>query len=223
MFGQVQNIGGYAEGFRTRPRTCAAKAGNHFIENQQDIVLITNLAQAFQIAFGRDHHTCGTGKRLHNHRCDIRSIVQRNQIQQAVGQRFTAFGLALHKRTCRRLGVRQMVGINALAEHLAVAADTAHRNAAEVHAMIAFFTTDQQALARLAAQTPIRARNFQRCIGRFRAGTGEKHPIQTGGHVFDDFVGQRKRSVVAELEGRRIIQLRRLLGNRFGDFAAAVA
>jgi len=35
----------------------AAEAGDHFVEDQQDAVLVADLAQALQVAHGRDHHT----------------------------------------------------------------------------------------------------------------------------------------------------------------------
>jgi hypothetical protein len=54
--------------------------------------------------------------------------------------------MPLEKAFFGRLGVGQVVGLDALAEQLAVAHDAADRDAAEVHAVVALLAADQARL-----------------------------------------------------------------------------
>ena len=204
LLGDVHDVGGDAESFRAGPGACAAESGDDLVEDQQDVVLRADVAQALQVAHRRNHHPGRTRERFHDHGRDVGGVVQRDQVEQPVGQRRTVRSvgrrLAAEERACRRLGMGQVVGLDALAEGLAVAHHAAHRDAAEVHTVVALLAADQARLARLALGAPVGARHLERCVGRFRAGAGEKHPVQPGRHVPDDAIGQLERQRVAELE-----------------------
>ena len=101
--------------------------------------------------------------------------------------------------------MRQVVGLDALAKHLAVGHDAAHRDAAKVDAVVAFLAADKAGLAGLALGAPVGPRHLERGVGRFRAGAGEEHIVQPGRGQLFEFVGQLKRQCVAVLEGGRIV------------------
>jgi hypothetical protein len=56
LLGDVDDVGRDAEGFRAGPAAGAAKAGDDLVKDQQDVVRRADLAQALQVAHGRDHH-----------------------------------------------------------------------------------------------------------------------------------------------------------------------
>jgi hypothetical protein len=55
----------------------AAKAGDHFIKNQQNAMLVADLAQALEIAFGRHIPTRAACHGFDNNRCHIARVMQR--------------------------------------------------------------------------------------------------------------------------------------------------
>ena len=85
LFGDVHDVGHHAKGFGCCHGAQTAKTGDDLIKNQQDAVLGTDFAQALQIACRRNHHTPRSGHGLHNHGGDIAGVMQRNQVQQALG------------------------------------------------------------------------------------------------------------------------------------------
>src|SRR4051812_27500547 len=99
-----------------------------------------------------------------------------------------------------------MIDVHAGAEKLAVAGDSAHRDAAEVDAVVPLDATDQARLAALAFCSPVRSRHLECRIGGFRARAGEEHAIQALWHLFHDAIGKLERERMAELERRRVVQ-----------------
>ncbi len=138
LLGEVQDVRRHAEHLGARPAAAAAEAGDDLVEDQQDVVLRADLAQALQVASRRDHHTGRAGERLHDHGGDVARVVQGDHVQQLVGQGpAVGVGHALEERAHGRLRVGNVVGLHRLAEGLAVAHHAAHRDAAEVHAVVA--------------------------------------------------------------------------------------
>ena len=75
-------------------RAEAAEAGDDLVEDQQDAVLVADLAQLLEIALGRDQHAGGAGDRLDDDRGDGRGVVQGDQALQLVGELGAVLGLA---------------------------------------------------------------------------------------------------------------------------------
>ena len=109
------------------------------------------------------------------------------------------------------------------AEHLAVVHDAADRDAAEVDAVIAAFAPDQPGPRALAPRPVIGDGEFQRRFHAFRAGVGVEHMLDALGRDIDQAVGKLERDGVAHLEGRGIVEFRRLMGDGFADLRAAMA
>ena len=97
-FGKVHNVGYHAKRISTKGSTSAAKSGDHFIKNQQYVVLITNLAQALQITLRWHHYPSRTRKRLYNHSRNVRRIIQSNLFQQVICQLSAMFRQTFSKR-----------------------------------------------------------------------------------------------------------------------------
>ena len=178
LLGEIEQVGLHAEGLGAGPGAAAAEAGDHLVEDQQDVVLGADLAQALQIAHGRHHHAARAGEGLDDDGGDVAGVVQADQVEQFVGQRVVARRHAADEAAAGRLGVRQVVGLDAGAEHLAVARHAAHRDAAVVHAVVALEAADQARLAGLPTDAPVGARDLQRGVGGLRARGAEEHPVE---------------------------------------------
>ena len=224
LLGEGHDVGHHAEGVGAGHGAAAAEAGDDLVEDQQDVVLGADFAQALQVAHGRDHHAGRAAEGLDDDGGDVAGVVQRDQVEQAVGQGLTALGrLALGEGAGGRLGVGQVVGLDALAVDLAVGDHAADRDAAEVDAVVALLAANQARLAALALQAPVSARHLQRRVGGLGAAGGEEHVIEPRGRQAFQLVGQLERKWVAELERGRIVELRGLLAHGLGDLAPAMA
>jgi hypothetical protein len=123
-----------------------------------------------------------------------------------------------------QMGVRQMVDAGQQrAEHLAVGHDAAHRDAAEIDAVIAALAADQAGAGALAAGTVIGNCHLQRRVGRFGTRIGEEHMLHALRSDVDQPVGQLEHDGMAHLEGRRIVEFGGLVLDRLGDLRAAMA
>ena len=223
LLGDVHQVRGDAKKLRAAPLAHAAEAGDHFVEDQQDVVLRTDFAQALQVAHRRHDGTGRAGHRLDDHRSDVRGIVQLDQLEQFVGQLHAAgLGHALGEGHARLQGVRQVVGVHQLAVHLAVTADAAEGGAGDVDAVVATGTTDEAGLGRLAFQAPVGLGHLHRGVGALGAGTGEEHVIELARHQVGDLLGQLERQWMAVLEARRIVEGAELLGHGLLNFLARV-
>ena len=149
--------------------------------------------------------------------------MQRDQSQQLVGQFHAIGGHAARVEVAGQLGVGQVVGLNALAKHLAVGANAADRNAGKVDAVVALFAPDQAGFGALALGAPVGARHFERGVGAFRTRASKEHVVQAVRRERGDFVGQLKRQRVAKLEGGGIVQGADLAADCLGDLGAGVA
>jgi hypothetical protein len=102
------------------------------------------------------------------------------RLQQLVGQRALARHAA-DEAAAGRLGVRQVVGLDAWPNILRLPGDAAHRDAAVVHAVVALLAADQARLAGLPTDAPVGARHLQRGVGGLRARGGEEHVVLSPG------------------------------------------
>ena len=224
LLGDVHQVRGHAEEFRATPLAHAAEAGDDFVEDQQDIVLGADFAQALQVAHRRHDGTGRAGHRLDDHRGDVGSVVQLDQLEQFIGQLHAAgLGHALGEGHARLQGVRQVVGVHQLAVHLTVATDAAQRGAGDVDAVVATGTTDETSLGGLAFEAPVGLGHLHRGVGALGAGAGEEHVVEVARHQVGDLLGQFERQRMAELEARRIVEGTELLGHGLLDFLARVA
>ena len=203
----------------------AAEAGDDFVEDQQDAVLVADFAQALEIALGRRQHAGGTGHGFDDDRRDGRGIMQGHEAFQLVGQMAAPFRLAAGEGLFLAVvGVRQVIDTRQHgAEPLAVGDHAAHRDAAEVHAVIAALAADQAGAAGLAVGAVIGQRDLQRRVGGLGSGVAEEGVVQIAGRHGGEARGQFEHLGMTELEGRREVQFGGRLLDRRDDGLAAVA
>ena len=188
-------------------RAEAPEAGDHLVEDQQDVVLVADLAEPTQVALGRHEDAGGARHGLHDHCGNGGGVVQRRQPLQVVRQMRAPLGLAAAEGLVLQVvGVADMIdaGQQAAVEH-AVLDDAADGGAAEIGAVIAALAPDEAGLRALAPHIVIAERDLERGVGRFRARVGEEHVVEIAGREIDQPVGELEGGRVAELEGRRKI------------------
>ncbi len=88
------NIRGNAKTFRSKWLTCSAKPCDYLIKYQQNFMLITYLAQTFQIANRRHNRTGRAGDWLNKYRRDGRTAIGFTNTHQIFCQLCTCLGLA---------------------------------------------------------------------------------------------------------------------------------
>mmetsp|Transcript_6064 Transcript_6064/g.24216 ORF Transcript_6064/g.24216 Transcript_6064/m.24216 type:complete len:373 (+) Transcript_6064:1199-2317(+) len=223
--GHGHQVGRDAEGLRAERVAGAAEAGDDLIEDQQDAVLVADLAQPLQIALRRNQHAGGAGHRLDDDGGDGRGVVQRHEALQVVGKLGAVLGHADRERIARRvMRVADVVHAGQqAAEHLAVGHHAADRDAAEVHAVVAALAADEPGAARLAAHAVVGDGHLQGGLDRLGAGVGEEHAVQPGRSDGCQPFGQLEGLGVGHLEGRRKVQLGRLLLDGLHDAGPVVA
>src|SRR5690606_38459717 len=86
LLGHGHDVGGDAKVLSPGISAQAAQAGDDFIKDQQDVVLIANLAQALQVASRWHQYACRARDGFDNNGGDGAGIVQFDQFQQFVGQ-----------------------------------------------------------------------------------------------------------------------------------------
>src|SRR6478735_4545555 len=123
----------------------------------------------------RQQHAGGAGDRLDDHCGDRRSVVQRDDPLEVVGELGAVLGQAARERVLLEVvGVAQVIdAADHGAEALAVAGDAADRDAAEVDAVVAALAADQARALALAAGAVIGDRHLERSVDGFRARVGE--------------------------------------------------
>ena len=166
--GGGHDVGHHIEILSRERRAQAPEPGDDFVKNQQNAVGVANLAQALQIALGRDQHAGGTSHRLDDDSGNRRGVVQFYHPLQIVGKFSAVFRHPAGKRVALDImGVANVVGAGKhCAEHFAVGADAAHRDAAEIGAVIAALAPDQPGSGTLTAHPVIGQRHFQGGVDR---------------------------------------------------------
>ena len=84
--GEVQHVGHDAEIVRREVGAHAPEAGDDLVEDQQDAVLVADLAQPLQVALGRDQHAGRARDRLDDDGGDGRGVVQIDEAFERIGR-----------------------------------------------------------------------------------------------------------------------------------------
>ena len=109
------------------------------------------------------------------------------------------------------------------AENLAVADDAADRGAAEIDAVVALLAADQADALALAALAVVGDRELERGIHRLGARVGEEDARHALGQQRRELLGELEGRRMAHLERRREVQRRHRLLHRLDDGLAAMA
>ena len=165
LLGKVQQVRFDAECLSARPRARAAEAGDDFVKNEQDLMLVADLPKALQIAHRRDDHASRSAKRFDDHGSDVRRIMQRDEFQQLVGEFDAGGGHSAAEGIAGQHRVGQVIGIDSIAVHFSIADHSSDTDAGKGHAVVPLGTTDESGLARLTLDTPIRSCHLE---GRIR-------------------------------------------------------
>ena len=133
-------------------------------------------------------------------------------------------GWPLREGVLRQVGVRQVVDARQHgAEPLAIVDHAAHGDAAEADAVIAALTADEARARALAVGAVIGERDLERAVDGLRARVAVESVVEVARQQGGMARRQLERLGMAHLEGRRVVHLVELLGDRRLDLLAAVA
>ncbi len=205
-------------------RPGAAKAGDHLVEDQQDIVAGADLAQALQVTHRRRHHAAGADDGLHHHRANILGAALGDEFFQGI----ELVGALFRQPATEGIGgnieqVGQEVDIVEGRKTLAVVGNPLQRSAADIDAVVAPLAGDEARLAGLAPCALPDVGDLHRGLDRLGSRVGEEHPVESGRRVLGQLLGEAKGHRRAELERRREIHFQQLPVDRIRHLAPAVA
>ena len=172
--GKVQHVGHNAVIVGAEVGAHAAKACDDLVKNQQDAVLVADLAQALEVALRRQVPAGAARHRLNDHSGDVAGVMQRQdavfEFEQDVflPDRLLVVDVSVVHRVVNEAHVvhprqqRRAVG-------LAVGRNAAHAHAAKTHAVVTAFTAYEHVAVALAARAVVSQRHFQRGVSRLRA------------------------------------------------------
>src|SRR5262249_44947763 len=152
----------------------AAKAGDHLVENQQDAMLVADLAQALQVSLWWNENAGRSGDRLDETGSDRARAIHVDEALQIFRQLDAGCRFATAKPVFRQQGRTQMhdAGHDGT-EGLAVAHHAAKRDTADIDAVIGALAADEARALALAIGDMIGERDLDGAFHRFRAGIAE--------------------------------------------------
>ena len=109
------------------------------------------------------------------------------------------------------------------AEKLAIRAEAAHRDAAEVDAVVAALAPDEPEASVVAARAVIGERDLERAVDRLRTGVREKHALEALRRDRREPLGKIEGERMTHLERRCEVHLRGLALDRLHDLRPAMA
>ena len=199
----------------------APPRADDLVGDQQDVVLVADLAHALPVALGRGEAPAGVLHRLHDHGGHRVRALELDLVRHGLGQ----VGLADHPA---RQAERVRIGhVNAARhqglERLAQGRDPGRRQGAQRRPVVGDLAGDDLRLVRVAGELVVLARELDRGLDRLAAAAGEEHAVQVTGREIGDARGQ--------LDGGRVrvgpvgeeLQVLGLVGARLGDVGPAVA
>ena len=222
--GHREHIGRHAEALRGEIRAGASEPRDHLIENEQDAVLVADVAQPLQIALGRHEAAGGTRDGLDEARGDVLRAEEVDETHEVLGQFHAVRAFALreavrgqermaHVRDARERGTE----LAAIVDH------PGQRYAAEIDAVIGALARDEHRASALAARLVIRERHLHRGVDGFGAGVGEEDPVEIARRELGHTRCQLELLRMATGEWRDEIELPQLCAHCVGDFPAPVA
>ena len=201
-----------------------AETGDHLVEDQQHAVLVTNLADLFQIADRRHQRAGGTGDGLDEDSGEGGAAKVLGDALEVHGHFGTGQRLALRETLLLGPGVANHRNVRKRqAEGLAVADHAGKRYTAHIDSVVGALAADQPVTLRLAAGPLIGQDDLDRRVHRLRSGVGKEHVVELIRQHPADALGKFEGTRVAKLEVRCVVVVQHLVVDRFGDLAAAMA
>ena len=204
--GDGHHVGRNAEHGRTEHLAQAAEPADHFIGDEQDVVLAQDRLHGFIIARRRRDHAACAHQRLHDHggnrvgafRCD-----QRLQIGHQLGGEFGIGQAMAFPQPARRHGVadhrqRQI-------EPGMQAGQAGHARRHDRHAMIAALAGDDLLLLRPAQDVVVIPGQFDLRVVGVGPAVAIEHTRHAGGRHLDQALGQDGRRVAGHARKRMAI------------------
>ena len=221
--GHGHDVGRDAETLRGESLAGPAETADHFIEHEQDAVLVADLAHALEIAFWRHQAAGRPGDRLDETGGDILRAVESDEALQIVGQLRTMSAFAACEEVLLEMGMAHVRDPGQRRSELAPVVDDAGKcHAAEVDAVVRTLARYEAVATALATRLMVSQGHFHRRVDRFGAGVDEKDAVQITGRQLRH--ARRKLELLRMPAQERCdeVELEELPVHRVGDLLAAV-
>ena len=187
---------------------------------------VADRPQSLEVADGWDEHPGRPRHRFHDHRGYRVATMLGGDRLEHVGQISALGRLSLAEEVgSEAVGCRQVADVRqqVIEVGVAIRRDTADRDPAESHAVVAAKPTHESRALVIAARLVIGDRDLERRIHRLGAGIGEEDVIQIARRQFGQLRRELKRERVPHVEARGVVERRRPPGDRFDDALPAVS
>ena len=170
-----------------------APRADHLVADQQDVVLVADLAHALEVALLRRDAAAGVLQRLEDHGRDRLGTVELDLVADLLGgpERVAVLGPVVLVRV-RRVDPARHVGLELGLE----AGQPGGGERAHGRAVVGDLAGDDLVLLALAVRPVVVAGDLDRGLDRLRAGVREEDPVQVAGGQLGDPLGELDRARV---------------------------
>mmetsp|Transcript_8222 Transcript_8222/g.23399 ORF Transcript_8222/g.23399 Transcript_8222/m.23399 type:complete len:293 (-) Transcript_8222:291-1169(-) len=215
--GRRDDVRGDAEVVHGKRSAEAAERGDDLVQDEQNAMVVADLAEPLQVALG-GHEDPGRARHgLHDDRRDVGGAVQRDEVQELIGEVRAFLGLTDRERLLLDVegALKVIHGGDERARELGpVAPDAADARAANVGAMVGLLAADKDRARPLPAAAVVRESHLERRVYAGAAAHGEKGlGVASGLEVAlgNQCLGPLLRRFVAHHEARGVDHLIELL------------
>src|SRR3954451_3500390 len=197
-----------------------AVGADDLVGDQQDVVLVADLADALEVALGRSEAAAGILDRLHDHGRDRVGALELDAVRDGLRE---VLG-AVAGRQAVEVRVRHVAAAGGeRLERLAQRGDAGGAQRAHRRAVVGDLARDDLVLVRLAGELVVLAGEAYGGVGRLAAARGEEDAVEVAGGHRREARGELDRGRVRVGPRGEEAELLGLVGARLGDLGAAVA
>mmetsp|Transcript_3384 Transcript_3384/g.6702 ORF Transcript_3384/g.6702 Transcript_3384/m.6702 type:complete len:311 (+) Transcript_3384:310-1242(+) len=163
--------------FRSKRFAKAAEPSDHFVENEENVVLVADAADLLQVPFWRHEHTRAPRHRLYNDGCNVVCPVQRHDVVEVVCEVRAPLWLPSgERRVFEGVRVAQVVnsGQERGTESSPVGCDPTYRNPSKPYPVVPSFAPNKARPLPLSLASVVRERHLQRRVHACASTHGEE-------------------------------------------------
>jgi hypothetical protein len=197
-----------------------APGADDLVGDQQDVVLVADLADALEVALGRREAAPGVLNRLHDHGGDRVRALELDAVRDRFGQVLSAVA----GRQAVEVRVRDVAAAGGeRLERLAQRRDAGRRERAHRGAVVRGLACDDLRLVRVARELVVLADELEGGLDRLAAARREEHAVEVARGEPCDARGELDRGRMRVGPRREEAELAGLVGTGLGHLGATVA
>ncbi len=218
--GRRDDVGLVVVALGAEPLAEPAPRADDLVGDEEDVVVIGDLAHALEVPLGRHEAPPGVLDRLQDDRRDRARVLELDAARDRLGE------------VCRVVALGQPVGVGVghvaaagrqRLEGRAQARDAGRGQAAHRRAVVGGLARDDLVLGPVASELVVLAGQLQRGLDGFAAAAGEEHAVEVAGREIGDLGGQLDRARMRVAPVGEEAELFCLIGTGLRHIGAAVA